>query len=132
MARFNFVELLSYALSQLGLTNDTLSNTELEIKDEFLKIIHNCETQQMLNIKTIESAMKNLYAPSDKALVKLMTIHQSKGLEFDSVIIPSLVFSFEKIVLIRALGHLPPYQISYQCLQKHWHKKASINAKKSL
>jgi ATP-dependent exoDNAse (exonuclease V) beta subunit len=24
------------------------------------------------------------------------------------------VFSFEKIVLIRALGHLPPYQISYQ------------------
>jgi superfamily I DNA/RNA helicase len=35
--RFNFVELLSYALSQLGLTNDTLSNTELEIKDEFLK-----------------------------------------------------------------------------------------------
>ena len=23
--------------------------------------------------------MKNLYAPSDKALVKLMTIHQSKG-----------------------------------------------------
>ncbi|CAC9435084.1 ATP-dependent DNA helicase pcrA (EC 3.6.1.-) [uncultured Gammaproteobacteria bacterium] len=88
--RFNFVELLSYALSQLGLTNDTLSNTELEIKDEFLKIIHNCETQQMLNTKTIESAMKNLYAPSDKALVKLMTIHQSKGLEFDSVIIPSL------------------------------------------
>ncbi|VVM22140.1 hypothetical protein BSPWISOXPB_1634 [uncultured Gammaproteobacteria bacterium] len=81
---------MSYALSQLGLTNDTLSNTELEIKDEFLKIIHNCETQQMLNTKTIESAMKNLYAPSDKALVKLMTIHQSKGLEFDSVIIPSL------------------------------------------
>ncbi len=88
--RFNFVELLSYALNQLGLINDVLSNTKLEIKNEFLKIIHNCETQQMLNIKTIESAMKNLYAPSDKALVKLMTIHQSKGLEFDSVIIPSL------------------------------------------
>ncbi len=86
--RFNFVELLTYALNQLGFINDALSSTELEIKVEFLRIIHNCEAQQMLNIKTIESAMENLYAPSDKALVKLMTIHQSKGLEFDSVIIP--------------------------------------------
>ena len=88
--RFNFVELLTHAINQLGLSNDMLSNTELEIKNEFLKIIHNCETQQMLNVKTIQSAMENLYAPSDKALVKLMTIHQSKGLEFDNVIIPSL------------------------------------------
>ena len=88
--RFNFVELLTHTINQLGLSNDVLSNTELEIKNEFLKIIHHCETQQMLNVKTIQSAMKDLYAPSDKALVKLMTIHQSKGLEFDSVIIPSL------------------------------------------
>lgn len=88
--RFNFVELFTYALNQLGLTNDALSNTKLQIKYEFLKIIHSCEAQKMLNVKTIESAMENLYIPSDKALVKLMTIHQSKGLEFDSVIIPGL------------------------------------------
>lgn len=88
--RFDFVELLTHSINQLGLTNEALSNTELEIKDEFLKIINHCETQQLLDKKTIQSAMKDLYAPSDKSLVKLMTIHSSKGLEFDSVIIPSL------------------------------------------
>ncbi|MDC9715041.1 MAG: UvrD-helicase domain-containing protein [Gammaproteobacteria bacterium] len=88
--RFNFVELLTYAINQLGLGDTTLSNTELAIKDEFLRIIHHCEQQHNLNIQTIESAMENLYAPSDKARVKLMTIHASKGLEFDTVIIPSL------------------------------------------
>lgn len=88
--RFDFVELLTHTINQLGLANEALADTELEIKGEFLKIIHHCEAQQMLNITTIQSAMKDLYAPSDKALVKLMTIHSSKGLEFDSVIIPGL------------------------------------------
>ena len=88
--RFLFVELLTHSINQLGLRNDALSNTELAIKNEFLKIVHHCETQQMLNVTTIQSAMKDLYAPSDKASVKLMTIHSSKGLEFDSVIIPGL------------------------------------------
>lgn len=88
--RFNFVELLTHAINQLGLTNDRLSEIELSIKDKFLQIIYDCEQQQLLNAKTIQSAMENLYAPSDKAQVKLMTIHQSKGLEFDTVIIPGL------------------------------------------
>ncbi|CAC9610730.1 ATP-dependent nuclease subunit A [uncultured Gammaproteobacteria bacterium] len=88
--RFNFVELLTHSLNQLGLKNATLSNTELAIKDEFLQIIHHCEQHNNLNISAITSAMESLYAPSDKAQVKLMTIHASKGLEFDTVIIPSL------------------------------------------
>ncbi|SMM98731.1 ATP-dependent DNA helicase pcrA [uncultured Candidatus Thioglobus sp.] len=88
--RFDFVELLSYALNQLGLTQSALSSTEVAIKEDFLQIIFNCEQQQSLDIKTIKSAMKGLYASSDTAQVKLMTIHQSKGLEFDSVIIPGL------------------------------------------
>lgn len=87
--RFDFVELLSYALNQLGLTEDALSSTEVAIKEDFLQIIFNCE-QQSLDIKTIKGAMKGLYAPSDTAQVKLMTIHQSKGLEFDTVIMPGL------------------------------------------
>ncbi|CAB5496821.1 UvrD-helicase domain-containing protein [Bathymodiolus thermophilus thioautotrophic gill symbiont] len=88
--RFNFVELLTHTINQLGLENATLSNTELAIKDEFLQIIHHCEQHNNLNISAITSAMESLYAPSDKAQVKLMTIHASKGLEFDTVIIPSL------------------------------------------
>lgn len=88
--RIAFVELLTYALNQLGLSNNTLSKTELAIKDKFLQIIYDCEQRQLLNTETVESAMENLYAPSDKVQVKLMTIHQSKGLEFDTVIIPGL------------------------------------------
>lgn len=88
--RFNFVELLSHALDQLGMINNALSDTELVIKEKFLRIIFECEQQQSLNSKTIENALKDLYAPSNNALVKLMTIHQSKGLEFDTVIIPGL------------------------------------------
>ena len=34
--------------------------------------------------------LQELYAPSKVSNVKLMTIHQSKGLEFDTVIIPGL------------------------------------------
>lgn len=88
--RFNFVELLTYAINQLGYTNEVLSEVEWAIKDKFLHIIYDCEQQQRLNVKTIQSAIENLYAPSDTAQVKLMTIHQSKGLEFDTVIIPGL------------------------------------------
>ncbi len=84
------MELLTDAINQLGYTNDVLSEVELAIKDKFLRIIYDCEQQQRLNVKTIQSAIESLYAPSDTAQVKLMTIHQSKGLEFDTVIIPGL------------------------------------------
>ncbi|WXU00141.1 MAG: RecBCD enzyme subunit RecB [Catillopecten margaritatus gill symbiont] len=88
--RFNFVELLTHAINQLGCTNKVLSEVELAIKNKFLKVIYDCEQQQLLNAETIESVMAKLYAPSDTAQVKLMTVHASKGLEFDTVIIPGL------------------------------------------
>ncbi|SFV85139.1 ATP-dependent DNA helicase pcrA [hydrothermal vent metagenome] len=88
--RFNFVELLTHAINQLGYTNEVLSDVELSIKDKFLQIVYNCEQQQLLNAKTIESVLEKLYEPSDRAKVKLMTVHASKGLEFDTVIIPGL------------------------------------------
>jgi len=88
--RFDFVELLTYAINQLGYTNAVLSEVELAIKDKFLRLIYDCERQQRLDVETIQSAMESLYAPSESAQVKLMTIHQSKGLEFDTVIIPGL------------------------------------------
>ncbi|MBE8158821.1 MAG: DNA helicase UvrD, partial [Betaproteobacteria bacterium] len=87
--RFDFVELLSYALQQLGISQ-SLTAIEVMIKDQFLQIIYECESQQLLNISAIEAALADLYAPSENARLKLMTIHQAKGLEFDTVIIPSL------------------------------------------
>ena len=87
--RFNFVELLTFAIDQLGITR-SLSQSETLIKDQFLAIVNTCEQQQSLDIETIKAALDELYAPSGKSNVKLMTIHQSKGLEFDTVIIPGL------------------------------------------
>ncbi len=87
--RFHFVELLSHALQQLGISTN-LSPTEVMIKDQFLQIISDCEQQQLLNIETIDAKLDDLYAPSVQAQVKLMTIHQAKGLEFDTVIILGL------------------------------------------
>ncbi|SFV81340.1 ATP-dependent DNA helicase pcrA [hydrothermal vent metagenome] len=87
--RFNFVELLTFAIDQLGISR-SLSQPDTLIKDQFLSIVNSCEQQQSLDIETIKAALDELYAPSETANVKLMTIHQSKGLEFDTVIMPGL------------------------------------------
>lgn len=87
--RFSFVERLTYALDQLGVSI-SLSPSEQRIKTQFLHIINDCEQRQLLNAQTIIAMLDNLYVPSTNAQVKLMTIHQAKGLEFDTVIIPNL------------------------------------------
>ena len=87
--RFSFVERFSYALSQL--CNDLkLTKEEWIIRSQFLSLVSECESNQTLNIETLQSMLKDLYAPSQSASVKLMTIHQAKGLEFETVIIPGL------------------------------------------
>jgi len=87
--RFSFVERFSYALSQL--CNDLkLTKEEWIIRSQFLSLVSECELNQTLNIETLQSMLKDLYAPSQSASVKLMTIHQAKGLEFETVIIPGL------------------------------------------
>ncbi len=88
-ARFTFVELLTHAFNQLTM-GQTLPSEDILAKTQFLQIINHCEQQQLLNIDSIEKALNELYAPSENAPVKLMTIHQSKGLEFDTVILPGL------------------------------------------
>ena len=87
--RFSFVERFSYALSQL--CNDLkLTKEEWIIRSQFLSLVSECELNQTLNVETLQSMLKDLYAPSQSASVKLMTIHQAKGLEFETVIIPGL------------------------------------------
>ena len=87
--KFSFVERFSYALNQLCNSLE-LTEQQRSIRSKFLALLNECELQQSLNIKTIELMLKDLYAPSKSAPVKLMTIHQAKGLEFDTVIIPGL------------------------------------------
>ena len=87
--KFSFVERFSYALSQLC-NEIELNEQEKSIRSQFLSLLNHCELNQSLDIKTIELMVKDLYAPSQSASVKLMTIHQAKGLEFDTVIIPGL------------------------------------------
>jgi hypothetical protein len=72
--RFSFVERFSYALSQL--CNDLkLTKEEWIIRSQFLSLVSECELNQTLNIETLQSMLKDLYAPSQSASVKLMTIH---------------------------------------------------------
>jgi len=87
--KFSFVERFSYALSQLCNDNE-LTKIERTIKTQFLELLNYCEMNQNLNVKAIDSMVQELYAPSSPSNVKLMTIHQAKGLEFDTVIIPGL------------------------------------------
>ena len=87
--KFSFVERFSYSLSQLC-NEIELNEQEKSIRSQFLSLLNHCELNQSLDIKTIELMVKDLYAPSQHASVKLMTIHQAKGLEFDTVIIPGL------------------------------------------
>jgi len=87
--KFSFVERFSYSLSQLC-NEIELNEQEKSIRSQFLSLLNHCELNQSLDIKTIELMVKDLYAPSQYSSVKLMTIHQAKGLEFDTVIIPGL------------------------------------------
>ena len=89
ISRFSFVQVFEFALSQIC-PNDGLSAKNTMIKSQFLQIIHECESQDDLNIDIINQRLDELYAPSVSSNVKIMTIHQAKGLEFEHVIIPGL------------------------------------------
>jgi len=87
--RFSFVERFSGALDRLDPQNG-LSDEKRSIKSQFLGILHHCESLDSLALEPIEAMLAELYAPSRAARVKLMTIQQAKGLEFDVVIMPGL------------------------------------------
>ena len=88
-SRFSFVQMLEFAIEQLC-PQQSLSEHKTMIKRQFLNVVHECEVLGQLNIKTINQQLDELYAPSISSNIKIMTIHQAKGLEFDVVIIPGL------------------------------------------
>ena len=67
-----------------------MNQQQRNIKSQFVSLLSECENNENLNIDTLESMLQDLYAPSKPTSVKLMTIHQAKGLEFDIVILPGL------------------------------------------
>ena len=86
--RFGFAELLAAAIKRL--TRGRLSVQEQEIERAYLTIVTQAQTQDNLDPQSIDTMLSDLYAPSTPARVKVMTIHESKGLEFETVIIPGL------------------------------------------
>ncbi|NVJ66592.1 MAG: UvrD-helicase domain-containing protein [Gammaproteobacteria bacterium] len=61
--------------------------------DAFFNILLDLEQQQpIISIEPIEAAISQLYAEQQKLAndVEIMTMHKSKGLEFDTVFLPSL------------------------------------------
>jgi len=87
--RFSFVERFSCALNHLS-PHASLDEEQRSIKSQFLTILYECESLDKLALDHIEAMLSELYAPSQSARLKLMTIHQAKGLEFDVVIMPGL------------------------------------------
>jgi len=87
--RFSFVERFNDVLDKLE-PHKNLSHEKRSIKSQFLDILYHCESRDSLTLESIEAMLAELYAPNRSARVKLMTIHQAKGLEFDVVIMPGL------------------------------------------
>ena len=87
--RFSFVERFLYALNQLS-PDQEMNQIQRNIRSQFVSLLSECEINENLNIDSLESTLQDLYAPSQSSFVKLMTIHQAKGLEFDIVILPGL------------------------------------------
>ncbi len=58
----------------------------------FLLLLHDLEASQSLDLGNLERRLRKLYAEDSDpaAVVELMTIHKSKGLEWDLVLVPAL------------------------------------------
>ena len=85
--------LIKSAWFQLSMASG-YSLSDIEDVQKFFSVLSEFEGKSMLNIADVERKMESLYAnpsSSPKAnQVQLMTIHKSKGLEFDVVILPNL------------------------------------------
>lgn len=86
-------ELLETVWLALGGPSVLLHQSDLEEVYSVFNLVIDLEQQEWpLGIERIETALADLYAnqQADNAQVEIMTMHKSKGLEFDTVILPSL------------------------------------------
>ena len=78
---------------QLGGPAALLSAIDIDAAMAYFKVVLELEkSEPITHIGFIEKAMSDLYAeqPKQAGAVEIMTMHKSKGLEFDTVILPSL------------------------------------------
>ncbi|GHD29674.1 UvrD-helicase domain-containing protein [Halioglobus pacificus] len=91
---------------QLGGPEGLAGSVDLEDANTFLGLLHRAEKEGVgLDIQWLDDRLQRLYAnnPEPDAVVQVMTLHKSKGLEFDHVFMPGLAAgsrSDEKPLLI--------------------------------
>ncbi|NNJ91191.1 MAG: DNA helicase UvrD, partial [Gammaproteobacteria bacterium] len=87
-------ETLEYIWTQLGGPQIYSTETEQQAINSYLELITRHEKGATIDdLPLFETALSQLYAPPDckaSERVQIMTIHKSKGLEFDTVILPGL------------------------------------------
>ncbi len=87
-------DMLEYIWIQLGGSQVYHTETEQQAVNSYLDLVASHEQGSTINdLQLFENALSRLYAPPDTKAgnrVQIMTIHKSKGLEFDTVILPGL------------------------------------------
>ncbi len=90
-ARATMRQSVAFVWVQLGGSYCYATQAELVNARAFLQLLGELERESSENLLgRLEQKLGELYAPSTASSLQLMTIHQSKGLEFDVVIIPGL------------------------------------------
>lgn len=82
---------VEFAWLALGGPRCYAGSEELENAATFLSLLRQVEQEGPIElVERLEQGLENLYARGAPSRVKLMPIHQAKGLEFDVVIMPGL------------------------------------------
>jgi len=93
LQRRNIAELIEACWLQLGGPNSLKNHSEAQDIETFLTLVRKHSTSKKIDDKQLFiKALQKLYAQvnTDTNAVQLLTMHKSKGLEFDSVFIPAL------------------------------------------
>lgn len=92
--RMTFKQWLEAIWQQLGGNSIYSDRNSREAVERYLHLLDNYQQGGYLtDLQAFDEALDNLYASPDRLAddrVQLMTIHKSKGLEFDTVILPGL------------------------------------------
>jgi DNA helicase-2/ATP-dependent DNA helicase PcrA len=71
--------------SVAGKVHDELSSTIIDISEKILGVVINESDKELINAICLDSKLLKHYKPIDENEVQVMTLHKSKGLEFDVV-----------------------------------------------
>ncbi len=89
--RLSLATLVSQCWLQLGGPATCLSDDEFAVAQQFFALLEQLDGNSDDLLTDLARELGKLYArPSSGAAVKLLTMHKSKGLEFDTVILPRL------------------------------------------